>query len=145
MLLPFLLLQYPVGRLADKYLGEKELIIFALTLTSLTVAYLYFLDSRSVYVWAGVLFMTRVGISMLEVLRDSYFYKRIDGDDVAKIDLFRTSMAIAYIVFALISVVVLQFYPVKTVFLILFVALFTGLWPAWRLLDNKSEREMKKI
>lgn len=89
--------------------------------------------------------MTRVGISMLEVLRDSYFYKRIDGDDVAKIDLFRTSMAIAYIVFALISVVVLQFYPVKTVFLILFVALFTGLWPAWRLLDNKSEREMKKI
>ncbi|MBU4216521.1 MFS transporter [Candidatus Parcubacteria bacterium] len=144
MLLPFLLLQYPVGRLADKYLGEKELIIFSLLITGFSVAYIYFLDSSSVYVWGAALLMTRVGISMLEVLRDSYFYKRICGNDVAKIDLFRTSMATAYIAFALISVVVLQYYPVKTVFLILFVALFTGLWPAFRLLDNKAECEIGK-
>lgn len=144
MLLPFLLLQYPVGRLADKWLGEKELIVFSLAITGFSVMYLYFLDSTSLYAWAAALFMTRVGISMLEVLRDSYFYKRIDGDDVAKIDLFRTSTATAYIAFALISAIILQYYPVKIVFLILFVMLFTGLWPAMRLLDNKAECEVKK-
>lgn len=144
MLLPFLFLQYPIGRLADKYLGEKELIITSLLITAFSIVYIYFLDSSSVYVWGVALLMTRVGIAMLETLRDSYFYKRIDGDDVAKIDLFRTSMATAYIAFALISVVVLQFYPVKTVFLILFVALFTGLWPAFRLLDNRAECEVEK-
>jgi len=144
MLLPFLFLQYPVGRLADKKMGEKELIIFSLGITALSVVYIYFLDSKSFFVWAVALMMTRVGIAMLEVLRDSYFYKRIDGDDIAKIDLFRTSTSVAYVAFALVSVVMLQFVSLKAVFLLLFVVLLTGLWPAFRLQDNLAECEVKR-
>ena len=143
MLLPFLFLQYPVGRIADKWLGEKELVIVSLIITGFSVAYIYFLDSTSLFVWSIALFMTRIGIAMLEVLRDSYFYKRIDGGDIAKIDFFRTSTSMAYIVFALMSVVLLQYYDIKSLFLILFIMMFTGLLPAFRLCDNLAECEIK--
>lgn len=142
MLVPFLFFEYPIGWLADKELGEKEMIIFFLSWIALATAWAYTIDRPVVWLWALVLLATRIGAAALEILRDSYFYKKIDGDDVDLIDFYRTARPVAYIIAAGLSVLVVEAYGVKEVFLLASVFLLTALWPAWALRDNLSEREM---
>ena len=142
MLIPFVLLEYPAGSLADKKLGEKEMLILALFIISLSTFWLYFIDSANPYIWGISLFVTRIGASLLEVMRDSYFYKRIDGHDVDIINFFRTSSPTGYILGAILSGILLLFFPLKSVFILAALLAFSGLYPAFKLADNKSEAEI---
>ncbi|MDO8529069.1 MAG: MFS transporter [bacterium] len=141
MLIPFVIFQYPIGFLADKKMGEKELLVFALAVMGISTGIVYFIDSSSVLVWAIVLFCTRIGASMVEILRDSYFYKKIDGHDVDVINFFRTTMPAGYILATVVSFALLMIFPTKIVFLVAAAVAFSGLYPAFRLIDSKSERE----
>lgn len=142
MLVPFVLFEYPVGYFADKELGEKELIILSLAIMGFSTLSVYFTKSTSVLVWATLLFSTRVGASFLEILRDSYFYKRIGADDIDLIDFFRTTRPIAYITGAVISTFFIFLFPLKVIFLIISLVVISAIIPAWKLVDNKSEREL---
>ncbi len=142
MLIPFLFFEYPIGWLADKELGEKEMIIFFLAWIALATAWAYTIDRPVVWLWALALLLTRVGAAALEILRDSYFYKKIDNEDVDLIDFYRTARPVAYIVAAGLSVLVVESYGIREVFLLASVFLLTALYPAWLLRDNLSEREM---
>lgn len=142
MLIPFLLINYPVGIIADKKLGEKEMIIFALFVMSFSTMSIFFITSKSILVWGFVLLLTRVGAAMIETLRDSYFYKRIDGDDMDVISFFRTSRSIAYIAATAVSAMILVIFPVKIMFLFLALVILLALYPAFTLVDNKSEEEL---
>ncbi len=142
MLVPFVILQYPAGVLADKRMGEKELIIFSLFLTGISVLTVFFTSSASVLLWSALLCVTRVGAALLEILRDSYFYKRIDSRDIDLIDFFRTTRPVAYIIGALLSTLFIFFFPLKSVFLLVSLVLFAAIIPASRLVDNLSEKEI---
>lgn len=143
MLIPFVLIQYPVGLWADKKTGEKEFLIFALFLLGVSTLIVYFIESSDVVIWALILFLTRVGAALIEILRDSYFYKRIGSQDVDVIDFFRASRSIGYILSAVLSALLLLIFPVKTIFLLVSLVAFSGLLPACRLIDNKSEKELE--
>lgn len=148
MLLPFVLLQYPVGILADKKMGEKELIIVSLFFLAFFTGVIYFIgSSTSILIWALVLFATRIGAAILEIMRDSYFYKRIDGHDVDLIDFFRTTQATSYIFSAIIAFAIFRIFPVnpiRIIFAVIVVVILLVLFPALRLEDNKCEKEMAK-
>ena len=141
MLLPFVLLQYPMGILADKKTGEKKLLLWALLIMSFFTLVFYFTRSQNILIWSVVLFGTRVGASMLEVLRDSYFYKRIDGEDMDLIDFFRTAMPVGYILAALASLVILLFLPLKWVFVLLALVILSALIPALRLTEIRPVKK----
>lgn len=132
MLLPFVILQYPIGYIADKS-NEKKLIMISLIIISYSTATIYFLDQKSYILWALVLFFTRVGAAMLEILRDSYFYKRIDGDDVGIIDFFRTTRSFGHIIFSICALILLSFFSIKSVFVLLALAAFSGVYVATKL------------
>ncbi len=142
MLAPFVIFQYPAGLLADKKTGEKELLIVSLAIMGASTLMVYFVSSTAVAVWAAVLFATRIGASLIEVLRDSYFYKRIGSGDIDLIDFFRTARAVAYITAAIFSTILLLIFPLKTVFLLVAAVAFSALYPAFKLADNKSEKEI---
>lgn len=142
MLVPFLFFEYPIGWLADKELGEKEMIIFFLSWMALATAWVYTIDRPIVWMWALALFATRLGAAAMEILRDSYFYKKITEDDVDLIDFYRTARPVAYVVAAGLSVLVVEAYGVREIFLLASIFLLTALWPAWMLRDNLSEREV---
>jgi hypothetical protein len=137
MLLPFLLIQYPVGCLADKNLGEKKMIKASLLIMAFSSLLLYFINSKSLLLWAVILFVTRIGAAAVEVLRDSYFYKRIDGRDVDLINCFRTAMPLAFIVSTGISAIILYLFPLKTFFILVFLVVIVALYPAQKLKDGK--------
>lgn len=136
MLLPFVFIQYPVGVLADKKLGEKEMLIGAIILMGSATLAMYFIVSVEIFVWALLLFLSRVGAAMIEVLRDSYFYKRIDAHDVDLINVFRTASSVAYISGAILSAVLLLVFPLKAIFILVAIVVFSALYPAFKLEDN---------
>lgn len=144
MLIPFVVLPYPAGFLADKKTGEKEMLLFAVAVMGIFTAAIYFVNSNSLWLWAAVLFATRIGASLIQTLRDSYFYKKIDGHDVDVINFYRTALPVAYIAASAVSFVILQFFPMKVLFLMLAAVVLSALYPAFRLKDNRSEKELLK-
>ena len=144
MLIPFVILGYPVGFLADKKFGEKEMIIIGLFIMVVSSGIIFFITSTSIWVWSSVLFVTRIGATMVETLRDSYFYKKIDGRDVDIISFFRTTPSVAYILATSISAIVLIFFPLKSIFLIISLSGILAIFAAARLIDNKGEAETRR-
>ena len=138
MLVPFVLVQYPAGVLADKKLGEKEMLIVSIFFMGLATLAVYFITSKEVLVWALILLLTRIGAAIIQILRDSYFYKRIDANDVDLIDFFRTSYSFAYIFAAILSTFVLLIFPLKAIFILIAAVVFSALIPAFQLEDNQA-------
>lgn len=148
MLVPFVIFQYPIGILADKKTGEKELIIISLLFLAFFTGIIYFIGSTpSILIWSLVLFATRIGAAILEIMRDSYFYKRIDGRDADIIDFFRTTQATSYIFSAIVAFAIFKIFPanpIRLIFISIVIVILLALFPALRLADNKCEQEVKK-
>ena len=143
MLIPFVVLEYPIGILADEKFGEKEMIIGGLLIMAFSSLAIFFVSSNSIFVWAAILLLTRVGAASVETLRDSYFYKKIDGRDVDLISFFRTTRAVAYLLATGLSAMLLIIAPMKYIFLLIAGMVLLGVYPAFRLVDNKGEEELK--
>ncbi len=137
MLLPFVLLQYPAGWLADKILGEKEILTIGLIILSLVTASLCFVNSATAWHWMLLLFATRIGASLIEIMRDTYFFKKIDFRDVHLTALFRNTIPLAYIVAPLLATLLLAFFPMNILFLFLGFITLTGLFASLTLKDTK--------
>lgn len=116
MLLPFLLFQWPAGFLADKKMGEKEILITGFLIMSGTTFLIPFISSPIFWVWAVVLFATRVGASLTEVASETYFFKHVKESDVSEISIFRMVRPFAYILAPLIAWPVVYFFSYSTSF-----------------------------
>jgi len=137
MLLPFLLLQIPAGRIADKVLGEKEMtitgLIFMITFTTVII----FFSSESWLLWAFVLFLTRVGASLVEAMNESFFFKQISSQDVDIINMFRDLQPIGWLSAAAVTFVLLHYFSIISIFVAVVIILILALWPAIKLVDTK--------
>jgi len=138
MLIPFVVIQYPIGLIADRYSGEREMLLGALVILMISTATVALLVSSSFWWWAAVLFITRIGAASVEVLRDSYFYKHVDGEDGDLIAFFRTSRPAAAIVSSLLMAGLLLFFPVASVFWLIVLLTFGGFFVALRMRDVRG-------
>ena len=138
MLIPFVVIQYPIGLIADRYSGEREMLLGALVILMISTATVALLVSSSFWWWAAVLFITRIGAASVEVLRDSYFYKHVDGEDGDLIAFFRTSRPAAAIVSSLLMAGLLLFFPVASVFWLVVLLTFGGFFVALRMRDVRG-------
>lgn len=109
MLLPFVLFEIPLGRLADKKTGEKEILIIGFTIIALATAFIPFVNNVSLIFWAGILFATRVGASFVEIGSESYFFKHVNAGNTDIISLFRITRPLALIAAPAIAVASLYF------------------------------------
>lgn len=127
MLLPFILFQLPLGRLADKK-GEKKILIGGLIIGGLATGALFFLGHQTAAVWAAMLFLTRVGVSSVEVMAESYFFKQVHDGDPSVISAYRDMSPLSYLVAPLLATVLFLFLPIQSLYLILgALFLFVGL------------------
>ena len=126
MLLPFSLFDYPLGRLADSKLGEKELLLGGFVVMSIATIWLSFITTPSFLMWAFFLFMTRVGAATIDIMSDTYFFKKIDDTQSDLLGFFRMTDPIAYVVGPLIASLALVFVDERYLFLILGCIMFLG-------------------
>jgi len=119
MLLPFPLIQYPLGKLADKKYGEKEIMIIGFTIMGLSTIALAFIHSNSLIIWALGFFMTRVGAAAAEIMMETYFFKTVSSRDAAALGIFRLTRPLSYFTGPLISIFGLMFFTDQSYLFIL--------------------------
>ncbi|OHB25158.1 MAG: hypothetical protein A2542_02615 [Parcubacteria group bacterium RIFOXYD2_FULL_52_8] len=136
MLLPFVLFELPLGKLADTRFGEQEILIIGIAILSASTLSLSFLATTSVVVWGSALFLTRTGASFVEVMNETYFFKHVKDTDADIISLYRTMRPFAYIVGPLAATLVLGYLPMQYLFLVLGLGMLIGIIPAARLRDT---------
>lgn len=119
MLIPFLIVEIPAGFIADKYIGEKEMFTLGFFIIIICLAIFSINKSENIWFWTAVLFTSRIGSALIESMREAYFFKKVSSRDVDKINIFRTSLPLGYLIGALLSIISLIFWPINYVFLVL--------------------------
>ncbi len=136
MLLPFVLIQRPLGILADRWLGEKELLVVGFLIMAIAAGSMTFVISANVLIWTALLFASRIGAASVEVMSETYFFKQVSDKDVSLIGIFRTTRSWAYIVSAIIATVLIPFIGIQYLFVILACIMFYGAFRSLFLKDT---------
>ena len=136
-LIPFIIFEVILGKIADKWLDERELLIVGFILMAISTGILSFITSISVVVWAVALFVTRTGASVVEVMAESYFYKHVGPGDVPLISFMRTIRAAAYVVCPIIGSLVLWYTEPRFLFIALGVVMITAIPVALSMRDTR--------
>jgi len=126
MLIPFIIIEVPAGIIADKWLGEKEMLYLGFLILSVSLFLFFYINTPIIWLWTLLLFFSRIGAALVEAMRESYFFKLIDADSVSHINVFRLTAPLSYIIGPGIALIVLSFLPINYLFLIVAIIMTTG-------------------
>ncbi|MDP3996263.1 MAG: MFS transporter [bacterium] len=136
-LLPYVVLELPLGKLADTRWGEKEILSIGFAISALGAAGVFFIEGGDFFTWTAILVVTRIGASMVEIMSETYFFKVVDAAQIDVLSFFRMMRPFAYIVGPLSGTLLLLFVSYKTLFLILGAITLYGLRYSLALKDTK--------
>lgn len=120
MLLPYVFLEFPIGIMADKWFGEREIMMGGFTVMGLAMAMISFITIPAITLFLiAILVLTRVGGAMAEITTETYFFKHVDGNDLNSIGLFRMLRPIGALVGPLIGSFALIFVSLQSLFIVL--------------------------
>lgn len=137
MLIPFVLIEIPAGIIADRILGEKEFLISGLIIIILSLFSFFFITVPIVWLWALILFISRIGAALVTAAEETYFFKIVDVEDMDLINLFRTTGPFGYIIGPALAIVILLFLPIHYIFLILGLIMILGIKVVAAIKDTK--------
>jgi MFS family permease len=103
----------------------------------ISTAIIPLVNNHSVIVWAIILFMTRVGAAMVEVMSDTYFFKNISDKNLNIINLYRTMTPLSYVVAAIVTTILIFFIPLGSIFYLLGLLMIFGLNFSLAIKDTK--------
>lgn len=118
MLVPFLLIQMPAGWLADKFIGEKEMMMAGNVIMAGAGIAMWLTTSHSPIFWTAILFLSRIGAALAESMQEVYFFKKVNASDLGLINWFRQARNLGWLIGALITFVALNFINIPQLFLI---------------------------
>ncbi len=127
MLFPFAILEAPLGRLADERWGEKEMLSVGFVIMGLSTILLAFIPIADFWLWTAGLLATRIGASTVEIMNETYFFKKTGENQPDIVSLFRMTKPLAYIIAPLAATFVLQLMPYQALFFMLGLIMFYGL------------------
>lgn len=117
MLIPFLIVEIPAGFIADKYIGEKEMFALGFLIVIVCLAIFSTSSSENIWFWAVILFISRIGAALIEAMREAYFFKKVSCQDLDKINIFRASLPLGYLIGSFISIATLSIWPIQYIFI----------------------------
>ncbi len=137
MLIPFILVEIPAGIIADKYIGEKEMMYIGLSILAVSLFLFFIIESNNPVVWGALLFFSRIGAALIEAMRESRFFKIVDAQDISHINFLRTSYPLGYLIGSALGALILFFYPVKFVFLFMSIIFLYSFYSVSIIKDSK--------
>lgn len=114
----YVLFEYPIGYIADRYIGEKEMMGFGFLIMAIATSWMTFVTVPSLLVWTIIMFTTRIGASLVEVTTESYFFKQTKSSDAQVISFFRITRPLAYVVGAMLGSLSLLYFPFNLLFVV---------------------------
>jgi hypothetical protein len=133
----YVFLEYPIGIIADKYIGEKEMMGLGWLIMIISVSSMAFVSVPSVVVWSVIMFMTRAGASFVEVTTESYFFKQTKSSDAQVISFFRITRPLSYVVGAIVASLALLYLPFNLLFVIFAIMFIPAMFFTANLVDTK--------
>lgn len=137
MLLPFALFEIPYGIIADKWLGEKEIMVAGFFIMALSAFFVPHITAAIFIPWAVLLFVSRVGASAVEVMSETYYFKKISAGDAGLISAFRSVVPLAYIIGPLVASLVISTMEISYIFYILSGIMIIGAVTTFFIHDTK--------
>lgn len=139
MLIPFVVLDFPLGRIADLWLGERELLTLGLAIMSLAciLISLFNFNSTSLIAWGLILLLSRIGGATVEAMKEIYLFKHIDGRDANIVFISRNMYPAAYVLAPIIASGFLLLFDLRYIWLALGLVMLLGLPASLKLKDTK--------
>lgn len=135
--LAYVILEYPLGIVADRYIGEKEMMGFGFLIIAIATSWMSFVTVASVLVWSIIMFTTRVGAALVEVTTESYFFKQTRSSDAQIISFFRVTRPLAYVLGAVLASLSLLFVPFHFLFIVFAALMIPALFCTLFIEDTK--------
>lgn len=135
MLLPFILLEWPSGELSDRLWGEKELMSAGFIVTCVSLLVMPFIG-KIFWAWMAILFLSRVGASVIETMTESYFFKQVKASDTGLLSIFRLARPFGSIFGVATGALALNLFSFEKMFLLLAVIILFGLKESLTLKDT---------
>lgn len=136
-LMAYVLLEFAIGKIADAYIGEKEMMAFGFAVTAIATSWFVFLSNASIALWMTAMFLTRVGASFIETTTESYFFKHTEGKDTNVISLFRITRPLSYVVGPVLGGLTLHYFSFSFLFVVLGLLMVPGMFFAMALKDTR--------
>lgn len=136
-LMAYVVCEYPIGIIADTYIGEKEMMAFGFALLAISTSWYAFLLHAPVGVWMCAVFVTRIGASLVEATSESYFFKHAQSVDADAISLFRMTRPLSSLLGAVLGGVALVYLEFNLLFILLALLMIPGLILTLTLTDTK--------
>jgi MFS family permease len=137
MLIPFILVEIPAGIIADKYIGEKEMLFVGLGILTLCLFLFGSINSNNPLVWGALLFFSRVGAALIEAMRESRFFKIVDAEDVGHINFLRSAYPLGYLIGASLGVIILTWHSIPFLFILLSTLFIFSFYFVYIIKDSK--------
>jgi MFS family permease len=136
-LFAYVLFEYPIGFVADKWIGEKEMMACGFLILGVTASWISFMAAAPVMAWMVLMFISRIGASLVEATTESYFFKHTKGTDANIMSFFRLTRPLAMIVGALSGTIALLYLPFELIFIVLGFLMVPGIFFTLALKDTK--------
>ncbi len=127
-LLAYVLFEYPIGILADNYFGEKEMMAIGFLILAITVSSISFMTTAVLIPWMILMFCSRIGASLVEVTTESYFFKKVSGQDANLMSVFRLTRPLAVLAGSLLGSLCLAIMPFHLAFIVLGFVMVIGIF-----------------
>lgn len=135
-LFAYVIFEYPVGIIADKWIGEKEMMATGFIIIAITSAWISFMVTASILAWIILMFISRIGASFVEATTESYFFKHTKGTDANIMSFFRLTRPLAMVVGAMMGTISLLFLPFQFIFIVLGFMMVPGIFFSLNLKDT---------
>lgn len=137
MLSAFVIFEFPVGILIDKYgVKKRTLLYIGFSIITISTLLISFTATKDIAIWSMILFLTRVGASIIESTSEIYLFTHIGEEDTSLLGLYRDMGPVSYIIAPVIATIIFIYLPFNFLFLILGMILITGFYYIPRLKHN---------
>lgn len=136
-MLPYLVLEYPLGYVADKWLGEKEILTTGFVILAIALFGMWLLHDASFWWWVGVMVLSRIGAAMVESMTEVHFFRHVTERDTSVITAFRALRPFGSVIGPLIASVALMYLTLPATFVVFAAVILLGIPVALSIVDTK--------
>lgn len=127
MLIPFVVLGYPVGKILDTGISGRRVAQIGLVLMTLATLSFPFVKTQSVLIWVIILLISRIGAVVLETAGEGIFFRNIEEQDTELLGIMRDMQPVGYFIASLVGVIVLSIGTITHIFYVIGAILIVGI------------------
>lgn len=127
MLLPFVLLAYPIGKRLDTGSSGRRAAQYGLIIMTFATFAFPIIHTKSLIIWGTILVISRIGAVMLETAGEGIFFRNIKEEETELLGIMRDMAPLGYFIGSLVGIIVLSVGNLSHIFYAIGIILIIGI------------------